>query len=40
MIKEYLAGLKEKGVSDPDAIYKRAQELIAEFDAKYHAGDK
>ena len=40
MIKEYLAGLKEKGVSDPDAIYQRAQALIAEFDAKYHAGDK
>lgn len=40
MIKEYLASLKDKGVSDPEAIYKRAQELVAEFDAKYHADDK
>ncbi|HCW69519.1 MAG TPA: C4-dicarboxylate ABC transporter [Thalassospira lucentensis] len=40
MIKDYLESLKEKGVADPEAIYKRAQELVAEFDAKYHAGDK
>ncbi|WP_417803852.1 TRAP transporter substrate-binding protein [Thalassospira lucentensis] len=40
MIKDYLEGLKEKGVADPQAVYKRAQELVAEFDAKYHADDK
>ncbi|MEQ5778114.1 MULTISPECIES: TRAP transporter substrate-binding protein [unclassified Thalassospira] len=40
MIKDYLEGLKAKGVKDPEAIYKRAQELVAQFDTKYHAGDK
>ena len=38
MIKKYLAGLKQKGVSEPEAVYGRARELVAEFDAKYHAG--
>ncbi|TNF19777.1 MAG: TRAP transporter substrate-binding protein [Rhodobacteraceae bacterium] len=33
MITGYLDGLKDKGVEDPLAIYQRAQELIAQFDA-------
>lgn len=36
MIMTYLKGLKAKGVKDPEGIYRRAQELVAKYDAKYH----
>lgn len=31
MIERYLAGLKEQGVENPQAVYARAQELVAKF---------
>jgi len=34
MIDAYLDGLKGQGVKDPQAVYARAQELIAKFDAE------
>ncbi|MEG9883768.1 MAG: TRAP transporter substrate-binding protein [Hyphomicrobiales bacterium] len=40
MIARYLARLKASGVKDPDAIYRRARELVAHYDALYHAGDR
>lgn len=34
MIQQYLEGLKAQGVEDPQALYERAQELVAKYDAE------